>query len=307
MIAAGEARDRLALAHESCRRALQEPPFPQIIPALGDYANPATAFQLLTQVTMHSSGGILPALCASAELNSEGHAAERALLMLASQYASTQVPSLPVSERVKELFAEEFEFFANPSLVWIPQFGSKNVRFREMARVATLRRFPAGQYQWEPDVLPRSWLWKTRSWARLMHHVIVKMGGFAPTWEFHLNARRKNQGFLTEKQACISFYRGAQSMEKQPEVKALMSTAWLYCESTAQVSPHLAWLRTLPQSGGALVVDLGPAPEDSGFLIGSVERRKAYEEGRYHPRIGCVLWARKDLIGWANEHPEFDL
>jgi hypothetical protein len=306
MIAASEARDRLALAYESCRRALQEPPFPQITAGLGDHANPATAFQLLTQVTMQSSGGSLPALCASVELNPD-HAVERALLMLASQYASTQVPSLPVSERVKELFAEEFEFFANPSPAWRPQFGSDNVRFREMARVATLRRFPAGQYQWEPDVLPRSWLFKTRSWVRLMHHVIVKMGGFSPTWEFHLNARRKNQGFLTEKQACISFYRGAKSIEKQPEVKALMSTAWLYGESTAEISPHLAWLRTLPQSGGALVVDLGPAPEDSGFLIGSVERRKAFDEGRYRPHIGCVLWARKDLIAWANRHPEFDL
>jgi hypothetical protein len=133
------------------------------------------------------------------------------------------------------------------------------------------------------------------------------MGGFAPTWEFHINERRKNKGILTEKQACISFYRGAKSMELQPEVRGLMSTAWLYSESTPHVSPHLAWLRTLPQSGGALIVDLEPAPEDSGFLIGSVERRKAYEEGRYHPRIGCVLWARKDFIAWANQHPEYDL
>ena len=86
-----------------------------------------------------------------------------------------------------------------------------------------------------------------------------------------------------------------------------MSTAWFYSESTPEVTPHLAWLRTLPQSGGALIVDLGPAPEDAGFLIGSVERRKAYEEGKYHPRIGCVLWARKDFIAWANQHPEYDL
>ncbi len=307
MSTGSELRARLALAYESCRSALQQPPFPQIMSGLGDYANPATAFQLLSQVTMHSSGAVLPALCSSVELNPEDHAVERALLMLVSQHACGQVPSLPVSERVKELFAEEFEFFANPSPAWIPRFGSDNVRFREMARVATLRRFPAGQFQWEPDALPRSWLWKTRSWAKLMRHVVTKMGGFAPTWEFHVNERRKNKGILTEKQAAISFYRGARSMEKQPDVRALMSTAWFYGESTAQVSPHLAWLRTFPQSGGALIVDLEPAPEDAGFLVGSVQRRKAYEEGSYRPRIGCMLWARNDLIAWANQHPEFDL
>ncbi|MFZ0704877.1 MAG: hypothetical protein WAM71_04680 [Candidatus Korobacteraceae bacterium] len=307
MIAASEVRDRLALAYESCQRALQEPPFPQIIARLGDHANPATAFQLLTQVTLGSSPGGLSALCASLELHPEDHAVERALLMLASQHASTQVPALPVSERVKELFAEEFEFFANPGPAWIPQMGSDNVRFREMALLATLRRFPAGQFQWEPDGVPRSWLWKTPTSVKLLRYVLFKMGGFSPTWEFHTNARRKNKGILTEKQACLSFYRGARSMEKQPEVRAFMSTAWFYSESAAQVSPHLAWLRTLPQSGGAQIFELDPAPEDSGFLVGSVERRKAYEEGRYRPRIACVLWARKDFIAWANRHPEYDL
>lgn len=307
MIAANEVLDRLALARESCRRALQEPLFIQIIPRLGGYADPATAFQLLSSVTMYTSGDVLPALCAVGEPNPEDHAVERALLMLAAQHASAQVPFLPVSERVKELFAEEFEFFADPGPAWIPQSGWNHVRFREMARVATLRRFPAGQFQWEADALPRSWLSKTQSWARLTHHVLFKMGGFSPTWEFHVNERRKNKGILTEKQACISFYRGAKSMEKQPEVRGFMSTAWFYSERTPTVTPHLAWLRTLPQSGGALIVDLGPAPEDAGFLIGSAQRRKAYEEGRYRPRIGCVLWARKDFIAWANQHPEFDL
>jgi len=307
MIAASEVRDRLALAYEFCQRALQEPPFPQIVARLGDHANPSTAFQLLTQVTMYASPDALRALCASVEVNPEDHAAERALLMLASQHASTQVPALPVSERVKELFAEEFEFFANPGPVWMPQLGKDNVRFREAARIATLRRFPAGQFQWELDGVPRSWLWKTQSSMKLLRHVLLKMGGFSPTWEFHTNARRKNKGILTEKQACLSFYRGAKSMEKQPNIRAFMSTSWFYSESAAQISPHLAWLRTLPQSGGAQIFELGLAAEDSGFLIGSVERRKAYEEGRYHPRIACVLWARKDFIAWATQHPEYDL
>ena len=219
---------------------------------------------------------------------------------------SPRSPALPVAERVKELFADEFVFWANPTPAWIPKFRFDDVRFREMARLATLRRFPAGQFHWEITGLPRSWVFQSPQTLKLLWHVLGRMGGLSPLFEFHLNPRRKGGVMLLEKQANISYFRTAKSIEKQPAIKGLMLASWLYSESTAEVSPHLAWLRTVPQSGGALAVDLGPAPEDSGFLVGGGDRRKKYQEGTYRPRIGCVLWARQDLIAWAKQHPEFD-
>jgi hypothetical protein len=68
----------------------------------------------------------------------------------------------------------------------------------------------------------------------------------------------------------------------------------------------MAWLRQTPQAAGALLVEVGPAPEDSGFMTGSEERRKLYEDGVYHPKVVLVLWPRKALIAWANQHPELD-
>jgi hypothetical protein len=88
--------------------------------------------------------------------------------------------------------------------------------------------------------------------------------------------------------------------------RGVMMASWLFCSTTAEVTPRLGWLRRIPEEGGALLVDLGEAPADSGFLTGSEERRKMYEEGRYRPRMTCVLWPREALIRWAAGRPERD-
>jgi hypothetical protein len=307
MTAETDCRQRLALASEACRCALTEDPFPKILQHLDQYAEPASAFGLLSQVTMSVCGDTVSKLASSAGGDLNEPAVERALLLLASQDAAGKVPALPVSERVKELFADEFEFFAKPSAPWVSKFRYDNVRFREMARIATLRRFPAGQFHWEAAALPRSWTVTSSQRFALLPYALFRLGGFSPLVELHLNERRKNRGTLLEREAKISYYRTAKSLEKQPEVKGIMHVGWMYSRRAAEVSPHLAWLRTVPQSGGAVVADLGPAPEDAGFLIGSQERRKKYEDGTYRPRIGCVVWAREELIAWANRHPVFDL
>ena len=246
-------------------------------------------------------------LCASIPSIPGQNEVERTLLLLASQHAIPQLPGLAVSDRVKQLFADEFQFFAHPPAAWVSRFRSDDVRFREMARIATLRRFPAGQFHFEISGFPRAWLAKTHQPWKALVHLIGRMGGFSPLFELHLNDRRKNRMVLLEKEANISYYRAACSLQKQPAVGGLMLVSWLFCKSTAQVSPHLAWLPRTPQSAGALIVDLGPAAVDSGFQTGSEERRKLYAQGVYRPSNACVLWPRKSLRAWADRHPEFDL
>jgi hypothetical protein len=296
---------RLKEAAEQCRKALTDAPFTEVVARLGRHGQPPAAFELLSELTADvATGQALRQLCASSIGDSELNLVERAVLLLASQHAATAVPQLPVSQQVKELFADEFEFFANPSPAWIPQFRHDNVRFREMARIATLRRFPAGQFHWEISGFPRSWAAKTRQPWRILAE-IVRMGGFSPLFELHLNSRRKNRLILLETEANLSYYRAALSVKLQPNVKGLILTSWLFCETTARVTPHLAWLRAVPQSGGALIVDIGPAPPNSGFMTGSEERRRLYENGEYQPRLTCVLWLRTSLLQWARERHEF--
>ena len=282
--------------------------FPEILSRLGACGQPEPAFQLLSVITADpSSADALARLCASVDSNSDQHFVERTLLILASQHAITQVLDLPVADSVKRLFADEFHFFANPPARWVPRFRIDDVRYREMARVATLRRFPAGQFQWEVSGFPRSCLVKARHPWRVAWHVFARMGGFAPVFELHLNDRRKNSIILLERESNISYFRAARSLERQPAVRGLMLSSWLFCESTPQVTPHLAWLRRTPESAGALLVDIGPAAPDSGFLTGSEDRRKQYETGTYRPNSVLVLWPRNSVIDWANRHSEFDM
>jgi hypothetical protein len=306
---AADVEVRLAAAAEACRLRLEEDSCAEVLGRLGPLGQPDRAFQLLSRITVHAgSGAEVARLCASIPSRPDQNAVERTLLLLASQYAIAQVPGLAVSDTVKGLFADEFEFFANPPAGCVGRFQADDVRYREMARVATLRRFPAGQFHWEVSGFPRSWVAKARQPWSVLAHVMGRMGGFAPLFELHLNARRKNRLILLEKEANISYYRAARAVEMQPAIRGLLvAGSWLFCESTAQVTPRLAWLRQTPQSAGALIVDLGPALADSGFLTGSEERRKLYEQGAYRPSLACVLWPRKPLIDWANQHPEFDL
>lgn len=305
-VAGSSFQERLSLASEACHSNLSVPPFPEVLTLLGKNANPQAAFQLLSQITVDpSSAGALGRLRDELSIGQEDNLVERSLLMLASEHAARQVPALPISDRMKELFAEEFDFFANPPAAWVPAFRFDHVRYREMARIVTLRRFPAGQFHWELAGFPRSWVTKTPTVFGLLRHIATKMGGFSPLFELHLNDRRKNKLMLLEKESNFTYYRAARSLEKQPAIKGVMSGSWFFCKETAEITPRLAWLREVPLSGGAKIFDLGPAPSDSGFLIGSEERRSLYEQGSYKPQVSCFLWSRADLIAWANAHPEF--
>jgi hypothetical protein len=296
--------DQLSVAADACSRKLKEDSLAKVVGQLGQYGQPETAFRLLTPISWNPDPEV-SRVCAA--VTAEPGLAEQALLLLASQYAIPRVPALPVTSLIKRLFAEEFQFFANPSPVWAPQMRSDNVRYLEMARVATLRRFPAGQFQWETGAFPRSWLKQAEQPWKVLAYVLGKMRGFGPLLELHVNERRKNRLILLEKEANISYYRVARCLDQQPAVKGIVLTSWLFCESTARITPRLAWLRETPLSAGAMIAELGPAPEDSGFLKGSDERRSLYEQGVYRPKDTCVLWPRKLLLEWAGRHPEFDL
>lgn len=285
-------------ARSICLAALAEPDLASISRQLANWSEPAAAYAALNRVTA-SADSVDFLLSRAREIAAEPRIFGRCLLLLAALHAIPELSAYPVYQGVKEVFAEDLLSWAQPSAS--ADFSPESARFREMARVVTLRRFPAGQFHWELSGMPRSHVPHTEwpKWPRLLFTLALETRGFSPMAETHLNDRRKNRLTLSESEAAKSYFLVAKSLELQPHIKGLFTESWLYCESTGRVSPRLAWMREFLLKRGALLASTRLAPVDSGFLRGSNERRELYEKGLYRPRMTYVLWPRGAMIKWA--------
>jgi hypothetical protein len=251
-------------------------------------------------------GAVVPRLAVLKEaLAREGHpvaggAFERFLVVSAAAEAVDKISALPVDERVKELFCQNFQMYAAPDKLPEP-FDLGRASFVAMARIATLSRFPAGQLDWEVSGIPRSWLFKVprRSVPQLLRSIVFELRGFQPAFFSHINPNRRNQGILLERESLRSYHRMARSMERQPDIKGLITASWLHSPDTFAVSPHLAWLNKVFLENGGHVLPLGPADIDSGVLHRSPERQQAYDAGTFKPTEALVIWPRPAMLAWA--------
>jgi hypothetical protein len=292
-----------ARATAAIRSRLNLPTYSGIIEALGQCGTSAGAHAVLSGVSLHpESVSQVAKICALRNFDSLDVA--HVILLRTCEHSMPAIEGLPVGDGVKRLILDDFECYANPPANWGGRFAPEGVCFREMAMVATLRRFPAGQFHWELSGFPRSWIPKASSPLRLLRDLLFRLGGTRPLLETHLNRGRRRLLVLSEKNAEQTYFHAAQALTRQPHVKGLFSASWLFCEATAQVTPRLRWLRETPLSGGASIFDLGPADPESGFLTGSEERKALYEKGLYKPRFSCLLWPRHALIRWAEQYRE---
>lgn len=301
-------RISIADAREAALRTLGSPEMKSIArgisaAGLAKLADPEHCYSLVEGLTADpASAATLRRLKES--VPAEPPLFERWMLLQAAIAGLARADQIPVFDAVKAMWAEEVLWFAEPPQSTVPMFTLGHVRFHEMARIVTWRRFPAGQFHWEPGGLPRSTLWHAPAAEvpRLLWCWLSELRGRGPFFEYHVNARRKNRLTLTEAEGIKSFYLMARSLELQPRVLGLTSFAWFHSPDTAEVSPQLAWLREFPAKHGALAISsIGAAPPDAGFLIGSEERRRKYEKGRYRPSIGVIVWPRRALLEWARQ------
>jgi len=232
---------------------------------------------------------------------------ERWLLVNAALQFIRSVPDLPVSVDVQRLFFEAFQLFSRPPdkrTHAIFQAGGSS--FLSVCRMATLQRFPAGEFEWEVTGLPRSWLLQVerRALPRLATF-LVKLGGFSPLLYPHLGALRPKRIMLVEREINRSYYRIASSMRLQPKIKGMFAQAWFFSPDTHIVSPHLAWLTRCFVENGGFVCRMGATSETGdGALSRSNRRKQLYESGEFRPTRGLVLWPRDAMLRWAANHPE---
>lgn len=240
-------------------------------------------------------------------VSTERASVERVLLITAALDSLSRLSSVPVCDGVKALFCEEVGSWTRLDADAADEFTAGTGRFEAACKTASLRRFPAGQFDWEPGGLPLSYLLRVtpRSLPRALYVAAVRLGGRAPIFFAHLGYQRRGEP-LSEVEANRSYHRMARSLEHQPAVKGFVASSWLRSPDTGRVSPRLRWLNRVFEENGGFVAVMGPADPESGVLLRSETRRRLYERGEFKPTTGLVMWPRDAMIRWAAAHPELD-
>jgi hypothetical protein len=171
--------------------------------------------------------------------------------------------------------------------------------------LASLRRFPAGQFDWVRSGLPLSYLLGVglMDLPAILLVVATRLRGRSPVFFSHLGYRRVGQS-LTEIEANRAYHRMARSMALQADIRGLVASSWFRSPDTHRVSPHLAWVNRVVLDNGGCVAVHGPAAADSGVFATSASRRRLYESGSFTPTLGLVIWPRRAMLRWADSHPE---
>jgi hypothetical protein len=128
--------------------------------------------------------------------------------------------------------------------------------------------------------------------------VMMKAKGFQPFYRIHSFFRYLPR--FTPEEMRLSYLRVAELLEKNQSVKGLYRSSWFLDPRMDRISPHLSYLRKVPEKNGAKVFRIGIRQSDiKSALQFSQKRRKLYEEGQYIPTIYAYVWPRKDLLRWA--------
>jgi hypothetical protein len=234
-------------------------------------------------------------------------ALERCLLLQTAVGCGPLLARASMGESVMRCLADELRFLAMPDTRDVPKLLAPSDGFVAFAKIVTLRRFPAGQLQFERSGIPLSWFLRLgpRRLTTVVRFLGRFVGGRRPFFFHHIAWRRPNRMFLLEREQNRSYWRIAQSLARHPDVKGLLTESWLHSPDTFEVSSHLAWLNTPFLEHGGLIVVLGRAAAESGVFTSSPHRKRLSDQGHFRPTTAMAIWPRAAMLDWASNHPEF--
>jgi hypothetical protein len=253
-----------------------------------------------TLLNREANTGPVAALVKEAGL--EGDEVERLLLWHAARRALPLVPSLPVDKSVRALLEQDLRELHAKKV----SMAAGSYHFDRAAKMATLRRFPAGPMEWELSGIPRSFFLQAAFPAnlRFLAFVMFRLRGRAPCFFMHVAPAPRNRGLSVPKEVLRSYYRIARSLELQPNVRALLGYAWFHDPAAVRDYPHLEVLNRPYVGHGGLITVLGAAQPASGVLEGNAQRSADYLAGKVRYKYGFAIWPRDAAIRWADAHPE---
>lgn len=187
-----------------------------------------------------------------------------------------------IGRRLREPDAAYYDFAADP--------------YAKDFALLTHRFIPLGAEFAEPDAaVPRGVLRAGPGAAWLM---LARARGFRPF--FALHAHPLSLGDFNPEGWVATYHRLAELLEANPGVRGMTSASWFLDPALAAVSPRLAYLRDVPEAGGArFFFAARDARGESGALARSPTRRALFEQGRYVPEVWLRVWLRGDVVAWS--------
>jgi hypothetical protein len=225
-------------------------------------------------------------------------AVERWLLVhaAAAMLSSTHMP--PLGDAVLDRTSADLALLLDDTWATAETLHATGIRFREVAKMATGRRFSAGLFHWDVGGVSRSWLLKVplRDIPGLAR-ALAKLRGLEPVMCPHLNPYRP-PGHLAEPAISDALAAMAETLASRPDLHGFVAASWLRSPDVHRVSPHLAAVNAPIVAAGGFVTTVGAAPPECGVFERSRERARLYQEGRFTPTTGLVIWPRADMLGW---------
>jgi hypothetical protein len=247
----------------------------------------------------------LAGVCAKGGIQEQSWRLQRYVLLRVGLQRLARVSDLPVVDEVKQRLYGHLQFIARPDPEDAAILNPQGSGFQGLCAYVLQEKFSAGQLDWVVSGFARSWLLKIplRDVPRFIYGVYRRAGGPKPYFVPHTPIRRELP-ILTEEDERRAMRVIAASMALQPDIRAFLSSSWWLDPQLAAVSPHMAWLARWMEECrrfGALITILGPAPPNSGYLVGDHRRRAMYESGQWKPVNGILFWPRRDLLSWLKD------
>jgi len=296
-----EHRDTSAAAGALRDRLLAQPGFPADLALLDGFVRAASVYGPLDDYKIYSPA----AREIAARLRSEhGEAATRMFLRAAIAHAVITSLAGPIyaalPARIKLQQLRQFGRMVadtDPGVEWL---SFEHDLFRKEFGLATVRLYAAGARLIDPRCgIQRSMLLRgsPRDWLRCAH-TLGMAGGFKPYFQTHIHTFML-EGFTAE--ATEELYRCCADLYAlHPEALGSFAASWFYDPAVARVSPRLAYLREIPESGGARTLFVSAGKDAIGNALSkSANRRRLHEAGEYQPKVYMLVWPKKRQQAWA--------
>lgn len=215
-----------------------------------------------------------------------------------SSLRSARTERLPARVRAHQL--KQFERIAAQDDSLLPHCRLEGDVFLKELGLATLRLYAGASSVIDPHSgVGRSLLWKAglhRLPGRLL--LFARAGGFRPYFEIHVHKLYQDefneQGRNECYRCCADLY------ALHPEVLGMVAGSWFYDPVVETISPHLAYLRKVPESGGARALFVSYDEQAARNATATSEKRRAlHEAGQYRPASWTLVWPKRAQLAWS--------